>query len=151
MDVCRMKARRQLSWLQVGAIAAGRIVDVVHVVHVDEAEDDGDEEGKKEDDDVVDAVEDKGVVFGDVVMEEVVKGVVGEVFGVVDEVDKGASDTAVAFDMPTQAFQFSISSVQSVVIDSPSISTIVVFWPFIMRQIVMVTLPRSPLKGALPW
>jgi nitrogen regulatory protein PII-like uncharacterized protein len=155
MAGCRMKARRQLSWLQVGAITFCRIVNVVNVVHVGNTEPEGDEEDKKVDD-VVDDVEDDGEVLGDVVADEVVEEVVdeaveevvGEVFciavvigvvGEVDEDDDRIPDPAAAFDTPTQAFQFSISSVQSVVIDAPAISTIVVFWPFIMRQIVTVT------------
>jgi hypothetical protein len=198
MAGCRMKARRQLSWLQVGAITFCRIVNVVNVVHVGNTEPEGDKEGKKVDGDVVDDVEDDGEVLGDVFAEEiveevvgevvevvrgvlgevfciavvvdivggvdvfaeeiveevvgevvgeVVRGVLGEVFCIavvvdvseVDEDDGGTPDPAAAFDTPTQAFQFSISSVQSVVIDAPAISKIVVFWPFIMRQIVTVT------------
>jgi hypothetical protein len=93
MAGCRMKARRQLSWLQVGAITVRRIVNVVNVVHVGNTEDEGDEEGKKVDGDVVDDVEDDGEVLGDVLAEEVVEEVVGEVscivvIGAVDEVDE---------------------------------------------------------------
>lgn len=73
MAGCRMKARRQLSWLQVGAITFCRIVNVVNVVHVGNIEPEGDEEGKKVDGDVVDDVEDDGE-------EEVVEVVMGEVF-----------------------------------------------------------------------
>lgn len=71
----------------------------------------------------------------------VVGEVVDEVIGDVDvvAVDGRLPDTAVEFDTPTQAFQFSIPPVQSVVIDAPEISTTVVFWPLIMRQIVTVT------------
>lgn len=90
-----------------------------------------------------------GVVVDDV--DEVVGDVVGDVVYVVEEDGGEVPDTAVVFDTPTQAFQFSMPSVQSVVIDAPAISTTVVFWPFIIRQMVTVTCPTSPLKGALPW
>lgn len=62
-----------------------------------------------------------------------------EVVGDIADVVAGVPDTAVVFDMPTQAFQLSIPSAQSVVIDAPAISTTVVFWPLIMSQIVTVT------------
>jgi len=45
MAVCWMKARRQLSWAQVGAITAGRTIDVVNVVHSDEAVDVAEDDG----------------------------------------------------------------------------------------------------------
>lgn len=65
------------------------------------------------------------------------------VVGVVDVVDHviedggGPPDRAVALDTPIQAFQFSI--VQVAAIGAPAISTMVVFWPLIVRQIVTVT------------
>jgi hypothetical protein len=135
-----MNWRRQLSWLQVRAIS-GVVPGGVGV-----GEEEKEDEDKKDDGGVVDGAGEDGVGVGDVVgvvMSVVVGIVVGVVVGVVDVVDDvnedggGPPDTAVTLDTPTQAFQFSI--VQVAAIGAPAISTIVVFWPLIIRQIVTVT------------